>query len=147
MKNFTFKILDRHPRLTHKVPYTIGQITINDFEEEFVMPIDWWQVADYERQWEESFKYLKDMGKSYFITKIFKPERGFQYIDRWIAHTIDNKIKIQNKVVFNKQTYKKAFNNEKVTLENWYKFIPSYTQPKLLFDVFIASEWTVDIEE
>src|SRR5437764_12829047 len=104
MKNFSFQIIQRKQRIIKKIPYIIGQITINDdFQEEFEMPLNWWSVEDYEKQWEESFKHLKNNGKSYFITKIFQPEPGFQYIDRWIAHKIDEKIRIQNKVVFNKQ--------------------------------------------
>jgi hypothetical protein len=75
MKNFTFKVLDRSLHLAYKVPYTIGQITINDFQEKFDMPIDWWQVEDYEKQWAMGFEYLKNNGKSYFITRIFRPKK------------------------------------------------------------------------
>jgi hypothetical protein len=145
MKNFTFKILDRHPRLTHKTPYTIGQITINDFEEEFDMPIDWWQEEDYEKQWVGGFEYLKKNGKACFITKIFRPT-SWQCVECWIAHKIENKIRIQNQAFMDRKIYKKICGNQWITLENWFNFIPLY-EPILLNDEFTPSEWTVDIEE
>src|SRR5438105_711217 len=130
MKNFSFKVLDRRSRLLFKTPFTIGQITINDFQEKFEMPLDWWSVENYEQQWKDGFEYLKNFGKSCFITKIFKPT-DWQCVEWWVAHKIKTKIKIQNHAFMDKRIYKKICGNQLVTLDNWHNFIPDYTSPFL----------------
>ena len=146
MKNFTFKVIDRCPRLTHKVPYAIGQIKINDdFEEKFDMPLDWWSVKDYEKQWNDGFKYLENVGKSCFITKIFRPT-DWQCIEWWIAHKINKKIKIRNQIIFDKEMSDELLNNKQIILDNWYDFIPPYISP-FLPNGRVLSEWIVDVEE
>jgi hypothetical protein len=144
MKNFFFEVVQRKPRIRKKIPYVVGKVKINDFEEEFEMSLSWWSIKDYEQQWKDGFEHLKKRGKACFITTIYDQKKT-RFLEWWVAFKIGNKIHIRNNIYF-REGYDEVIGENIVTAENCYDFV--HYQPRFVWpDGRIESEWTVDIEE
>lgn len=50
MNSFSIKIISRKLHIFYGIPSAIGRITIGDFSERFVMPLDCWTREDYKTQ-------------------------------------------------------------------------------------------------
>lgn len=143
MKNLLVKVIDDTVHYFRKTPYLIGEITINDFYEEFEMQLVWWKREDYERQWKEGLERIKTDDKSCLITRIQNPFEG-PFIEWWVLHKKDNKIYIQNQWLFH-EYYEELIGAKPFTVDNCYDFVPPYKSP-YLEDGTKFSEWIVDIE-
>jgi CdiI N-terminal domain len=91
-------ITAKKPRKRWGVLSVEGEIKINDFKEGFDMPLDWWSIQDYERQWKHGLKRLFDHDTSCLIVAVNDPKCR-KFIEWWPLYKIGNKIHIQNHII------------------------------------------------
>src|SRR2546425_338354 len=101
MNNLSIKVTKAKIRYNeYKKPYCLGEITINDFSEEFDMSLLDWNINDYEKQWQEGLERIKHHKTSCLITSISDLKNSIRFIDLWVLFKEDNKIFIQNRWLF-----------------------------------------------
>lgn len=98
-----------------------GQITIGTFKEKFVMPLDYWTLNDYKRQWQEGLERIRSHDNSCLVATVQDPNR-FPLIDMWVIYKIKDKLFIQNHMLCN-DVYKEVIGDNVFTPENCYNFI------------------------
>lgn len=58
--NIEIKIINSNPFKLCGLNYCEGEIKIGkDYSEKFIIPVDWWSLDQYKRQWEETGKNQK----------------------------------------------------------------------------------------
>ena len=84
------------PEKRYNVLSVVGQIEIGEnFKELLYMPLDWWTVDDYKKQWQEGLERLSDHVDSCLIASIHNPHVR-RYVDCWNLYKIDKKIYVRN---------------------------------------------------
>ncbi|WP_279716220.1 hypothetical protein [Chelonobacter oris] len=77
-----------------------AKIKINDFSEDFFLPVGYWIIKDYKKQWVKSLiEGQKDKKHSVLITSMYNPEE-LNFIQAWIVYYELDKVYIQNKIIF-----------------------------------------------
>ena len=70
MKNFNIKILSKKPEKIDGLLSLWGQITIGNFTERFVIPLDSWSIDQYIQQWKEGLTHIKTHDVSCLVTAV-----------------------------------------------------------------------------
>ena len=99
------------------------------------MPLNYWSLEDYERQWAAGIKRLRTKNRSCLVVSIYNPTTG-NFIEWWALYKIKNKVYIRNQILVS-DIYKKRIGNKTVTVNNCYNFIAPRAGKKV-------SEWVVD---
>lgn len=63
-------ITDYKPKKEWSVLAVSGVIVLDDFQEGLYIPLDWWSIEDYERQWKEGLVRLEDHDQSCLVATI-----------------------------------------------------------------------------
>jgi hypothetical protein len=143
MQNFLIRFTDKKIRKRKGIDYVRGEIVINDFKEFFDIPLDFWTISDYERQWKEGLERIKTSDTSCLIIAICDPKKTGPYINWWPLYKEKNNIFIQNEVFFG-DVYKKDFGDHEVTIDNCYNFIGPRIPEDFPLDLR-PSEWVVKL--
>ena len=117
-----------------------GKIIIGDFEETIYVPVEFWSLADYQKQWAEGLERIKNETKSCLVAAIQGHNGIPTLINWWAMYKKDNKIFIQNQLLIEK-SLEKTLHKSSFTVENCYDHIPRKSISKKV------SEWVVDIEK
>lgn len=98
MKNFKIEVISKKPKKICGLLSHTGQITINDFQEKFTMPLIDWTVEDYQKQWEEGLERIKTHNQSCLVATVqnlkFNP-----HILLWTMYKEGNKIFFHNQLL------------------------------------------------
>lgn len=129
--------------------YCYSRILINQkgnkepFWETNFSALDYWTIADYERQWKEGLERIKTHDTSCIVTSIQHPRENDPLLNRWILYKEGGFIYIHNHF-FSGKSYVEAFGLEKdFTHENCYDHIgPRITEDE---DGTKYSEWVVEL--
>lgn len=117
-----------------------GKIQINEFEENFLIALGYWDSSDYIRQWNNALKklFISQHEKSCLITSITDPTNT-NYMFWWPLYRDGEIVHIQNCVLF--------LDRLKILFDPYiaYKFIPK--RKIISEDGDKISEWTISIEE
>lgn len=135
------KIISSQTKTMNNIPCIWGQITLGDFTEEILIPLDYWTVQDYQKQWLEAIERLKTNTKSCLVASIQDPKKA-PYLNWWPMYKRGKKIYIQNHMLHGKD-YLKKFGSEALTPKNCYKFIP-YRKTKTSSGLQV-SEWEISL--
>lgn len=138
--NLEMRIINNRQWQIKGISHVLGEIAINDFQERFDIPLDWWSVQDYERQWREGLERIKSHDISCLIARIKDPNRG-PFVDWWLLYKEDVYIYIRNEVLFGDE-YRKIVGSSFFTSANCYDFIPA-KGPKVLENGLQVSEWKI----
>lgn len=141
MKNFNINILNPEQKELRPAHFALGEITINDFQEQFDMPLEYWSIKDYLHQWEEGLKRLDTHNESCLITRIYHPKKD-PMLEWWLLYKENGKNFIRNQVLF-VPIYKKVIGKNLFTPETCYNFIQQKS-PKINENGQEISEWVVD---
>ncbi|MBA3537477.1 hypothetical protein H0X48_05775 [Candidatus Dependentiae bacterium] len=125
--------------IVEEVPCARGKITIGDFDERFNIALEDWSIDDYKRQWQEGLERIKTHGKSCLVSYVQDPSKS-PFINWWPMYKIDNKIYVQNHILF-AHIYRKRIGSKEFTPDTCYDFIPNRRNSKEK-----VSEWVVDLE-
>jgi hypothetical protein len=142
MLKLAMRIMNYHQRRTKGISHVLGEIVINDFKEQFDIPLDWWSIQDYERQWREGFERLKTHDRSCLIARIKDPSKG-PFVDWWLLYKEGEQVCIRNEVLFGEE-YIKLIGLAPFTSTNCYDFIPA-KGPRELSNGMQVSEWVVGL--
>jgi len=76
-----------------------GRITLGDFSEQFISPIVFWKVADYERHWREAAqRLLGGTERSCFVTAMYaSPADGVIFM--WPAYRRGEDVFLQHRLL------------------------------------------------
>lgn len=117
-----------------------GTITVGDHTESIYVPLDWWKLEDYEKQWQEGLDRLSHYATSCLVVSIHNPLRR-PFIDWWILYKENSKVYVQNHILI-ADMYDVCIGSNSFTIETCYNFIP----PRVTVsdDGHKISEWIVD---
>lgn len=133
--NLSIEVIQEYAVIEDVFEGAIGRITIGDHWETLHLPVDYWSVADYKRQWQEAIKRLRFHDRSCLVVSIHDPKQ-YRFIEWWSLYRIRGKVYIRNQFVFGR-IYDKRIGNKKFTVTNCYNFVGPRTRGKV-------SEWVVD---
>lgn len=121
-----------------------GEIQIEKHKESFYIPVEWWTLEDYERQWKEGLERIKTRDTSCLVTAIYDPRKR-PFIEWWLLYKEGNIIYIQNQIVL-EEIYSQLIGDKSFTSETCYNFIEP-KEPKLQPDGYEISEWEVKLDD
>lgn len=143
LNKLKIEVIDRNPERVNTLACCRGRITIGNFKEEFNIPVDWWSLERYERQWKEAIERIKTKKQSCLVASYDK-FKGQPSIILWVLYKRDNKIFIQNHYLLGK-TYKKRVGKKQFTIQTCYRYVPP-RKIKSALDGYKISEWVIDAE-
>lgn len=114
-------------------------IVINDFSEDFLLPISYWDIDDYQKYWKKSIDNMvnHNQNKAILFTSMYNLKKT-NFIHSWIIYKEERKAIIQNKILF-KDDYIK-FNINELLNEVPNREIYSDSGQKI-------SEWIIDYDD
>lgn len=148
MSGIVIRVLSKKPEIIDKLPAYWGLLEINDindgrFDESFVMPITWWSREDYEQQWQEGLKRIKDMNTSCLVTSVQLLFNN-PYINRWVLYKENEVIHVQNQILVD-DNFRELYSDKPFNLETCYDGIgPRRTKSESGFDI---SEWSFSLQQ
>ncbi|HSC25055.1 MAG TPA: hypothetical protein VLB80_02460 [Candidatus Babeliales bacterium] len=119
-----------------------GEIQINDFRETLYIPLGWWSLDDYKKQWHEGIERLSYYDRTCFIVAVNNPQKR-RFIEWWVLYKIDDKVYVQNQIIIS-DIYTERIGDKPFTLKTCYDFIPERGEP-YDEDGNKISEWVVDL--
>jgi hypothetical protein len=130
--------------IIHNMPSAIGQIIINEFKENFRIPLISWDLEDYQKQWNEGLERIKHEDNSCLVTA-YEDEVacGLPFANWWILYKEGSQLCIQNHIL-SPHIYEERVGRKKITPETCYTYIPprrTHTE-----DGTKISEWVVNLE-
>ncbi len=137
------KITDNKSKIIDKQPCYLGEIIIKDFWEILEIPVDYWTLDDYKRQWKEGIERLKTHDQSCLVASVQDPTKA-PLINWWPLYKENDTIYIQNHLVVD-EFYEKRIGNNIFTPDSCYQFIPA--RSLAYEDGGRPSEWKVKLDE
>ena len=98
----------------------LGEIEVDDLDEQFVVPITYWDKQKYESQWQEAIERIvnsRSDANSMLVVSIHDPKEA-NFIVVWPLYKINNKVYVQNSLIF-MDNLKQPFNEQMI-----YSFVP-----------------------
>ena len=110
-----------------KVPCYWGKITIKDhYSNEILIPIEYWSLKDYKKQWKEALDRIQTHDMSCIVIAIEEEnENHYQQVVWYLLYKREKKVIIQHRRFCDK-SYKKYIGKISLTPQNCYDFIPKY---------------------
>lgn len=131
-----------------------GTISIGeDFSETIMLPLDFWSIRDYERQWREGLERIKTYDTSCLVASVYNPILSTPLINWWTLYKEGRKVFIYNQLIAG-ETYPKWIGSKVFSPDNCYEFIKPrfYEDPDFVDDEddddgdYQVSEWVVELE-
>lgn len=136
--DISIKVINDKPFVYNGLKYCKGEISIGNRKEQFDIPIEWWKVAQYKRQWQEGLERIKHKKQSCLVTEV-QGLKGNKIVTMWALYKKDGKIYIQNHMLSN-SLYEKTIGKKAFTIQTCYQFVePRGNDPEI-------SEWVIDAE-
>jgi hypothetical protein len=145
MKKFNIEVISKKPKKIWGLSSHEGQITIDDFKETFVMPLNSWNLEDYKKQWQEGIARLKTHKRSCLVTSIQNMASGHPSIIMWTLYKEDDIVFVQNNLLISETTKGRSVKLTDFNLTTCYKF----TKPRktLTQEGRKISEWSIPLSE
>ncbi len=143
MNFFSIKITDSILQNIYCLTSCLGEIDINNEIEKIVIPLEWWSIQDYERQWKEGLERLKTNNESCIITSI----QNLYYnplIDWYLFYKENNKIYIINTLIKDYEFRKLASKLPEFNIETCYNYIP---KKNTIPEADIEYKFTFDLDK
>jgi hypothetical protein len=105
------------------------------------IPLDWWSLDDYKKQWQNGLNRLVKHDKTCLIVAVDNPQMR-KFVEWWLLYKIDNKIYVRNKIVI-EDIYLKEIGDKPFTVVSCYDFIPERGS-RFNDDGWEISEWVVE---
>jgi len=121
----------------------IGKIVIGDFTETIHIPINFWTIDEYKKQWAEGLARIETHDSSCLIASIQDPKID-PYLNWWALYKVGDTVYIHNNM-FVDFTYEEHFGNTVITRENCYDFISP--RETVTDDGEKISEWSIPLSD
>jgi CdiI N-terminal domain len=136
--NLAMKVINTIPEIINNIPSVWGRITINDFTERFIMPLEYWSIENYEKQWREGLDKIKIQDKSCLVASVQDPKKA-PWINWWVLYKKERTVFIRNQILFSK-LYKAQIGDGLFTPDTCYDYIHERRSKQGV------SEWKVDLD-
>ena len=101
MKNFSIEIISKTPqKIDGQLSYWM-RITIGNFVERFLLPIENWSLNQYFKQWEEGIERIKIKNSSCLVTAVQNLNSMHPSIEQWVLYRENQAIFIQQQLLIN----------------------------------------------
>ena len=100
----------------------MGEISIGGYDETLYMPLDYWTISDYKRQWQEGLERIKTHDQSCLVATTHDLAMR-PFIDWWLLYKVGDEVYVQNQLVIG-DIYQDQIGNNEFTVDNCYDFIP-----------------------
>jgi CdiI N-terminal domain len=98
MKKFNIQVISKEPKKIYSLLSHTGQITIGDFTETFIMPLDNWPIEEYQQQWKKGIERLKTHKYSCLVATVQNLETN-GLVNLWLLYKDKDTIFIQNELL------------------------------------------------
>src|SRR5680860_382890 len=124
MSKFKIEVISKKPEKYRGLLAHTGEITMGDYKETFVMPLDSWTIEDYKQQWEEGLARIKTHDKSCLVNLIQNMDAN-PMVEMWVLYKVGNVVYVGQHLL-NRQILEMT--NSPITLahfnkETCYQFI------------------------
>ncbi|AGN86994.1 hypothetical protein [Enterobacter sp. R4-368] len=112
-------------------------IVINDYKEAMNIPLSYWTLNDYKKNWLVSLEQgIKNRNHAALAVSMYEPDNA-NFIFTWVLYFCGVKVFVQNKILFLDEC--KAFSAEKIN---------EFIEPRITHneDGVKISEWSTDME-
>lgn len=141
-KAISVKIIKKITPSESTTRYAKGVIKLGDFREPFNMPLNWWDIDTYKKQWQEGITRIRKYKHSCLITEVYNPTKD-PVINMWALYRRGTEIIIHNYLLFGPRLKKKIslipFNTD-----SCYRFIP---RKRKNTNSLQLSEWIVSAKD
>jgi CdiI N-terminal domain len=145
MKKFLIKVIDNNSKEIDGLPSCKGQITIDNFQEAFIMPLDVWSLEEYKKQWEEGLRRLKNHEDTCLVTSIENMASGHPTIEIWVLYKENETVYFQNCLLFDETVEGLPIKLTDFNSKTCYEFVrPRETINE---DGYEISEWSIPLSE
>jgi hypothetical protein len=144
MKIFAIKIIDTNIQEFDDIPYCLGEIQIGNFRETFTIPVDYWTMQDYEKQWRAGIERIKMYDQSCLIFEMEDPTKA-PLANTWVLYKDGDVVHIQNHLLFGKRFSTMLKKKGPFTMQTCYNFIKTRNTISKSTGMKI-SEWDIDLE-
>jgi len=98
MKQFQIQVISKKPKKMYGLLSHTGEITIGDYKETFVMPLNSWTLEEYKQQWKEGVDRLKTHNESCLVNLIQNMNAN-PMVEMWTLHKVNNTVYIQQQLL------------------------------------------------
>lgn len=76
-----------------------GRIVLGEFSERFNLPVDYWRLTDYYRQWRNALvAFIDGQSPVCLVTAMRDPALG-TFIDTWVMYAENSSVVLQNQII------------------------------------------------
>jgi hypothetical protein len=144
MKKLKIEVIKKKPEKIYGLLSHVGQITIGDYKETFIMPLDNWTLEEYQQQWKEGLERIKSHAVSCLITSVQNLGTRHPSIEMWILYKEGKTIFIQQSLLIN-ETVEHSMKLSEFNSKTCYQFIdPRETITESGQEI---SEWSINISD
>jgi len=130
LNDLSIKVKDRKIQKIYGLNSCVGEIKIGDFCESFIMPLNWWAIEDYEKQWKEGIERIKYHDSSCLVTTVQNLDSD-PFIDWWVLYKNNKTIIVYNQILLDELLEKSKYKFENLSLFS-IQTCYSYIGPKKL---------------
>lgn len=93
-------LIEKKPNILFGELSYSASIIIDEFKEEFIIPVSYWSISDYKKSWYVSLREgLKNRNHAALMVSMYEP-RSTNFIFTWTIYFLGNKAVLQNKIIF-----------------------------------------------
>jgi hypothetical protein len=99
MKKFSIEISKVNTEKSGDVLWAEGKIIINDYEEDLSIPIQIWNLNDYQQQWREGIERLKTKNSSCLVTAVRMLKTGLPCMEIWKLYRVGDTVFVNHQLL------------------------------------------------
>ena len=122
MKNLIIKTIGKETIIYEGKAY-YGKIILEDYTETLYIPVEYWSIHEYRKQWKEGLMKIKTEDASCIVTAVEINNNIITLINWWVLYKRNNMIIIENHTLFY-ENLQKFISGRNFTIFNCYNFIP-----------------------
>ena len=121
---FKISVPKKAPGYSNNILCYWGELIFGEYERRIRIPLEYWTLPDYKKQWHDGIERIKAHGNSCLVTACEDKKTG-PLLSCWLFYKKSNKVLIQHHL-FVDESYEEYIGDNLITLENCYDFIPAY---------------------
>ncbi len=146
MNKFKIETISDKPKIIDGLQSHWGRITIGDFSERFVMPIDSWTLDQYKKQWKEGLERLKNNDTSCLVSRIENMHTPYPTIELWDLYKVGDTVFFQNSLLINETLKDSNLKLSNFNSQSCYDYINTPRQT-ITEDGDEISEWSISLKD
>ena len=150
MKNlkFVIDVISLKPETVWGISSHWGEITIGDFSERFVIPLDSWTLKDYYQQWLGAAERIKTYNVSCFVISaqnLMMNKDTYTLVETWTIYKEGGNVFVHNNLFNGAMLLELNLFNFDV--KSSYQLVESYHRERFTADGEKISEWAIYLDD